>query len=388
MQDEMIIQKNEMNANVKGGGLHYSNIIKKAFGEDVISKYSFLKTELQFFMNCRIPLEEEDFLLVFNPKNGEAVIRETLSGLRVGILIDAYRSVLEKDAPSIQEAAEVRLEHALTERVKEVSEKMEKAVGEASLALEEARKSDRERHEAEMARVREIYDEQISGRRKEILEDRERFVSYVNTEMDMIRQMMKEQREVSEKLVKLYGSYDVKSKEEYDRRLKEQETRLAEERVRLQEEFHGKLEEYRNTIASQKEEIHSLNEKLRIHMEETMSIREEKAKLSAWNEIYESSMLEKTKQLMPLEEPGKPVVPEKRGRFGGRKKQATSGQKEMVSILCMKEVSDEQAEALVEAWKKGASIEKIREVAQANVSVERIRLMFDIDQILNGGESK
>ena len=42
MQDEMIIQKNEMNANVKGGGLHYSNIIKKAFGEDVLSKYSFL----------------------------------------------------------------------------------------------------------------------------------------------------------------------------------------------------------------------------------------------------------------------------------------------------------------------------------------------------------
>ena len=388
MQDEMIIQKNEMNANVKGGGLHYSNIIKKAFGEDVLSKYSFLKTELQFFMNCRIPLEEEDFLLVFDPKNGEAVIREILSGLRAGIPVDAYRSVLEKDDPSIQEAAEVRLENALTKRVKEVSEKMEQAVAEASLSLEEARKSDREQHEAEMARVRKMYDEQISGRRKEILEDRERFVSYVNTEMDMIRQMMKEQREVSEKLVKLYGSYDVKSKEEYDRRLKEQETRLAEERVRLQEEFHGKLEEYRNTIASQKEEIHSLNEKLRIHMEETMSIREEKAKLSAWNEIYESSMLEKTKQMMPLEEPEKPVVPEKRGRFGGRKKQATSGQKEMVSILCMKEVSDEQAEALVEAWKKGASIEKIREVAQANVSVERIRLMFDIDQILNGGESK
>ena len=345
MQDEMIQNKDMVKA--EAGRIMISGILQKTYGEDVMEQHPLLLDEVQYFIDNGLSLERDIFEAVFNPENENVLIREVLNGIKHGVPADAYKELLKENKLTYEEAAEIR----------------------------------------ERCLVKD-YDSQLADKNRELTEGREQFVSYVNTQMESFQNLLKEQADVFRSIQKMFESNDDRSKDEYDDWKREKKEAYDEEKKRLQDETREKIKEYRDTISAQKEEINSLNEKLRIHMEETIAIREERAKLSAWNEIYKNDLLEKEQQRSSLKEHEAPALPEKRGRFGGRKKQATSGQKEMVSILCMKEVSDEQAEALVEAWKKGASIEKIREVAQANVSVERIRLMFDIDQILNGGESK
>ena len=364
-----------------------------------ISDRAPVKNALRYFKKVELALNEDVFYKIFNPGFEERIMIEVLNGLFYGVPFSEYEEVLGKMDIRDVEVARVRNDYVSRNvdeaRRKEAEEKVAKLMKEHAAEMEQQKEELTSSHKEELERTRETYDEELQVRREEVVENREMFVSFVAEQMGMMQNIIKTLQESWAQVMRLYSEDDSKDQNKNAEEIAELRLRMNKEMSDLKDdhkkqieekkaEFKEKEDSLKETIKEKKAEADELRKKVDSLNDQIVSLNAENERLAVWKEMHGAGASGNT----PIPEEKNKNVPEhasagkmeRRNRFGAKKPKTGNGKEkdELIAIFSLKEVDDDQAAALAEAYEAGASIENIRSVAKADLSVERIRMIFDI----------